>query len=138
MNTDIIKTIKNKSNIQVRYAETDKMGVVYNANYYIYFETGRTELVHKHNLYFTELEKEEKIFFPVLESYAKFHNPAYYEDNLEIETIINYNYSPIFHIEYNIYRNDILICSGYTKHIFISQITNKPIKPPKKFIALFE
>ena len=131
-----IKKITNRSKIQVRYSETDKMGVVYHANYFIYFETGRSKLLHNKNIFFSDIEKKEKVFFPVIEANAKFYSPAYYEDILEIETSIIYDYSPIFTMEYKVYRGDTLLCTGFTKHIFTSQETNKPVKPSKTFINL--
>lgn len=126
--------IKNTHQLYVRYAETDKMGVVYNANYFIYFETGRNEILRAYNMSLVNYENNDNIYFPLIDSYAKFHISAHYDDLLDIETTMLYDDSIIFRFEYIIKRVDSIICTGYTRHCFINQTTMKPIRPPKKFI----
>ena len=130
---EIIK-IQNTHQLYVRYAEVDKMGVVYNANYFIYFETGRNEIMRANNMTLVDYEKNDNVYFPLIDTYAKFHIPANYDDLLEIETILTYEGGIIFRFDYVIKRNDYIICTGYTRHCFTNQTTMKPIKPPKKFI----
>ena len=132
------KKISNIAQVRVRYAETDKMQVVYNANYFIYLEVARNELVRNKNFSFSNLEIEEKVFFPIIDTYAKFNSPAFYDDILDIETVICYDESPIFKIEYKIFCQKKLICEAYTRHTFISQASRRPVKPPARFIALFD
>ncbi len=136
--SDCSKKITHIAKLRVRYSETDKMQVVYNSNYFIYLEVARNDFVTKQNFSFADLEQEQQIFFPVIDTYARFLLPAYYDDILEIETTLCYDNSPIFKIDYKIYRDEVLICEAYTRHTFISQISRKPVKPPKQFIKLFD
>ena len=71
--------------IRVRYGETDKMGVVYHANYFQYFEVGRTDLIREYGKTYATLEAEG-VLLPVVELDARFHLPARYDDVLLIET----------------------------------------------------
>ena len=129
--------IKNRAQIRVRYAETDKMGVVYNGNYFTYFEIGRAELMRAHGMEYTILENAG-YFLPLLETGAKYKQSAYYDDLLEIEARIKWNNSPILRFEYNVWRGDDLICEGFTVHSFLSAETRKPVKPPKVFIEIVD
>jgi acyl-CoA thioester hydrolase len=72
--------------IRVRYAETDQMQVAYHANYFIWFEVGRTDLLR--DLGWTYREMEAAGFaLPVLEARCAYHRPARYDDEIEIRTI---------------------------------------------------
>lgn len=77
-----------EARIRVRYAETDKMGVVYHANYLIWFEIGRTEFCRAHGFAYAELEQDENVFLAVAESYCRYKQPAFYDDELIIRTHI--------------------------------------------------
>jgi acyl-CoA thioester hydrolase len=126
--------LTNTNQIRVRYAETDKMGVVYNANYFVYFETGRNELMRKYRIPLVEFERTENIFFPLIDAYAKYLISAQYDDLLTVETKFIYDGSLVYKFESKVIREGILLCEGYTRHCFISQKTMKPTKPPKGFI----
>ena len=126
--------LKNTNQIRVRYAETDKMGVVYNANYLIYFETGRNELMRKFNIPLREFENSDNVFFPLIDAYARYLIPAQYDDLLTVETKFIYDGSLIYKFESKVFRDGILLCEGYTRHCFVSQTTMKPTKPPKDFL----
>lgn len=77
-----------ETRIRVRYAETDKMGVVYHANYLIWFEVGRTEFCRSRGFSYRELEDEDEVFLAVAESYCRYKQPAVYDDELCIRTHI--------------------------------------------------
>ena len=121
--------ITNSHQLYVRYAETDQMGVVYHSNYLIYFETGRNELMRKHSLSLTKFEKEDNVFFPLIDCYTKYFISARYDDQLAVETSLSYSGGVIFLFEYIIFRDGDKICEGYTRHCFISQVTRKPVRP---------
>ena len=74
--------------LRVRYAETDKMGVVYHANYLIWFEIGRTEFCRARGFSYRDLEEDENAFLVVAESYCRYKAPAYYDDELIVRTHI--------------------------------------------------
>lgn len=130
--TDNIE-IKNRANVRIRYAETDKMGVVYNSNYFIFFEVGRVELMRSYGMKYSDLEKEG-YYLPLVESYAKYINSAYYDDVLDIEVELNWDFKPIMKFEYKIFRGEELITTGFTSHCFMKIETMKAVRPPKVFI----
>ncbi len=72
---------------RVRYAETDAMGIVHHANYYVWFEMGRTELLRELELDYRSME-EHGVFSPVLETHCKYKVSAKYDDLLTLETEI--------------------------------------------------
>jgi len=72
-------------NIRVRYSETDKMGVVYHANYFMWFEIGRCELLRTIGRSYKELEAEG-IELPVIEAHCEYKTPARYDDELQVKT----------------------------------------------------
>ena len=71
--------------IRVRYAETDKMGVVYYANYFVWFEVGRCELLRTIGRSYRELEAEG-VGLPVIEAHCEYKSPARYDDALQVKT----------------------------------------------------
>ena len=73
------------STIRVRYAETDKMGVAYYANYFVWFEVGRTELLRSLGWSYREMEAAG-VSLPVIEAHCEYRLPARYDDVLEIVT----------------------------------------------------
>src|ERR1700688_2273589 len=72
--------------VRVRYAETDKMGIVYYANYLIYFEIGRVEYLRERGLDYRRMELEDDSFTVVAESRCRYRRPARYDDPLRIRT----------------------------------------------------
>jgi acyl-CoA thioester hydrolase len=70
---------------RVRYAETDQMGVVYHANYLVWCEVGRTELIRRRGPSYAELEREG-VLLAVAEANLRFHAPARYDDLVRVET----------------------------------------------------
>ena len=71
--------------MRVRYAETDQMGVVYHANYFVWFEVGRTDLLRQLGWTYREMERAG-VRLPVIEAHCAYHRPARYDDELEIRT----------------------------------------------------
>ncbi len=136
MTNGVIK-ISHKHKIRVRYADTDKMGIVYNGNYLTFFEVGRTELMRHHGLSYKDLEKEG-FYLPLVESYAKYVTPALYDDELDVEATLCFERKATLKFDYNIYRGDTIITKGHTVHSFMNQETMRPVRPPKSFIDLLE
>src|SRR5947199_4830653 len=79
---------KQEVSFRVRYAETDQMGVVYHANYLIWMEIGRVELVRSRGLNYKDLETSEGIFLGVVEASCRYHFPARYDQEVVVETEI--------------------------------------------------
>jgi acyl-CoA thioester hydrolase len=75
------------SQVRVRYAETDQMGVAYHGNYFAWFEVGRTDLLRGLGFTYRELEADG-LHLPVIEATARFLRPALYDDVLDIRTTV--------------------------------------------------
>ncbi len=127
--------VSHKTEIRVRYADTDKMQFVYNGKYLEYFEVGRTELLRHFGLAYSEIEKAG-YQLPLIETGLKYKVPATYDDILVIQATVNEIYSAKVHIEYEIFNKETnkLLTSGFTTHMFINAETKRPTKPPKIFI----
>jgi acyl-CoA thioester hydrolase len=129
--------VTNRAEIRVRYAETDKMKVVYNGNYLTYFEVGRTELLRSCGLPYPELEKVGYLL-PVLEAHVVYKMSAVYDDLLSIYATYRLERIPTIRIDYVIKRGEDEIASGYTIHPFVNAETMKPVRPPKVFFDAIE
>ncbi len=71
--------------LRVRYAETDQMGVVYYANYFVWFEVARAELLRAHGWNYREME-EAGVLLPVIEATCEYRRPTRYDDEVEVQT----------------------------------------------------
>jgi acyl-CoA thioester hydrolase len=124
----------NETKIKVRYAETDKMGIVYHSNYLIYFETGRTEFITECGMNYSDMEKMG-IMIPVLESNCKYIQGAKYEDKLIVKTWIR-ELTPVkVEFNYSVVRekDQKEITKGSTLHAFVDndfKIANLKKKHP--------
>ena len=118
--------------IRVRYKETDKMGVVYHANYFAWFEIARIELLDKLGCPYAELEKKD-YFLPVLCCEASFRSPAFFDDRLEVSVEIKKIPTVRIEAEYKVLRNSDIIATGYTKHAFVSA-KGRVLRPPQDFL----
>ena len=105
--------------LRVRYAETDKMGVVYHANYLIWFEIGRTEFCRARGFSYRDMEESENAFLVVVESYCRYKAPAYYDDVLIVRTHITELRRRSLRFGYEIVReaDGAVIAEGETGHV---------------------
>ena len=71
--------------VRVRYAETDKMGIVYYANYLVWFEIGRTDWLRETGWTYREMEADG-LALPVIEAHCEYKSGARYDDEIEIRT----------------------------------------------------
>lgn len=131
--------IKHLSQIRVRYAETDQMNVVYYSNYFVYFESGRTELLRSIGLAYTEFETMGYIL-PVIEAYAKYYKSAAYDDLINVITILKELPTARIKLYYEIRDNKTngLLAEGYTIHSFVKSETRKPTRAPEIFMKALE
>ena len=105
--------------VRVRYSETDKMGVVYHANYLIWFEIGRTEFCRARGFSYRDMEENEQAFLVVAESYCRYKAPAYYDDELLIRTHITELRRRSLRFGYEVMRlsDGQIIAEGETGHV---------------------
>lgn len=127
--------IQSRSQVTVRYAETDMMGVVYHANYLPWFEVGRTTLLKELGLAYRQLEADG-YRLPVLEVSAKYLRPALYDDVLTILTTLTEKPLLRIRLEYEVRRGDELLATGHTVHAFIDR-EGKPVRPPATAVVVF-
>jgi len=80
--------VAGETRVRVRYAETDQMGVVYYANYLVWFEVGRSELMRQRGLDYKQMEIETGCLMAVVEANARYQAPARYDDELIVETTV--------------------------------------------------
>jgi acyl-CoA thioester hydrolase len=105
--------------VRVRYAETDRMGVVYHANYLVWFEIGRTEFCRARGFAYREMEEDENAWLVVAESYCRYKAPAYYDEDLIVRTHITELRRRSVRFGYEILRasNGQVIAEGETGHV---------------------
>lgn len=111
--------LSSRTNLRVRYAETDKMGVVYHANYLVWFEVGRSNLFRELSLPYTELEKQG-VGLAVVEANCRYRKPAHYDDELVIVTEIKNMTARGITFVYLIYHDNTLLAEGKTVHVFLN------------------
>ncbi|MFN7979893.1 MAG: thioesterase family protein [Vicinamibacterales bacterium] len=123
------------SRVRVRYAETDQMRVAYHANYFVWFEVGRTDWLREAGLTYRDLETEG-LFLPVTEARCAYKASARYDDDLEIHTTAAL-VSPVrIGFEYEIMGPGGLLATGATVHATLDR-QGRPIRVPdriKEFI----
>lgn len=110
--------------ISVRYAETDKMGIVHHSVYAVWYEAARTDLVKKSGMKYSDMEKQG-LMLPLVELNCKFIMPADYEDELIVRAKIGKLTPARIIFEYEVYKGESLINTGSTMHA----ITNKELRP---------
>jgi acyl-CoA thioester hydrolase len=120
--------IRSSAQVTVRYAETDMMGVVYHANYFPWFEIGRTLLLKEIGVPYLQLEAEG-YRLPVLEVTAKYLRPAVYEDTVTVRTLLREKPLLRIRLEYEVRRGEELLATGTTVHAFIDR-DGRPVRPP--------
>ena len=114
--------------MRVRYAETDQMGVVYYANYLVWFEVARTEYLRKLGIQYTDLEKKG-IYLIVAESHCRYKAPVKYDDQIRVKTTINYAKASSLEFAYEVFFGEKVIALGRTAHVFVGR-NKKHIKIP--------
>ena len=123
--------LESRTDITVRYAETDMMGIVYHGNYLPWFEVGRTTLLKECGLPYRELEVQG-YRLPVIEVGVKYFKPALYDDTLTVITRLKERPTLRIHLDYEVRRGDELLVTGFTTHAFINK-QGEPVRPPADF-----
>jgi len=113
----------------VRYAETDRMGYTYYGNYAVYFEVARVETLRSAGITYKSLE-DEGILLPVSDYTIKYIKPAFYDDELRIETVIPILPTAKIRFEYKTYRGDELLNTASTDLVFVDKEAGRPMRCP--------
>ena len=125
------------STVRVRYAETDKMGVVYYANYFVWFEVARAELLRSLGWSYREME-HDGVSLPVIEAQCAYHRPARYDDELDVKTD-GWMVSPVrMQFTYEVVRREdaALAASGKTVHAAVD-VNGRPCRLPVRIRQVF-
>ena len=120
------------SQIRVRYAETDRMGVVYHSNYLVWFETGRILMLDEIGIPYRDLEARG-LFLPVLAVSVEYKRPAYFDDHLEVHLFMREKPRARLQLHYEVRRENAVLATGTTSHGFMDR-AGKGLRPPEDFL----
>ncbi len=117
--------------IRVRYAETDTMGVVYHANYFVYFEAARVEHLRAAGADYRALEAAG-FLAPVVEARCRYFAPAHFDDLLRVRTRLAGAGRTRFVFHYQVHRDgeSRLLAEGATTHVWLDATTRRPVPAP--------
>ncbi|MGC9199005.1 MAG: acyl-CoA thioesterase [Acidobacteriaceae bacterium] len=124
--------------IRVRYAETDQMGVVYHANYLVWFEVGRVEFIRQLGVSYKDMEREDGALIAVAEATARYKAPARYDDELIVRTSLAGVRDSIVRFRYVVLRpaDQTILCEGETVHFVVGR-DMKRRSLPARYAACF-
>jgi acyl-CoA thioester hydrolase len=122
--TDFVETTVN-----VRYAETDRMGIVYYANYLVWFEVGRVAWCKAKGFHYAEMESKDDRFLMVAEAGCRYKSPARFEDDVIVRTKLAKATDRVIRYQYEILNkgNGQLLATGETAHV----VTDKNYRPSR-------
>lgn len=127
------------SKVRVRYAETDQMGIVYHANYYMYFEDAREDFISGAGIRYKFLE-DNGIMMPLAETQCKYYVGAKYDDILTIETTMEELSAVKVVLQYKVTRekDNVLIAKGKTVQPFVDKKSFKIVNLKKNYPDIWE
>jgi acyl-CoA thioester hydrolase len=128
-----------QTRIRVRYAETDQMGIVYYANFFIWFEIGRVELLRQLGFHYKQMEIDDDCHIPVIEANCRYKSPARYDDELLLETRVLAIRRSVLKFGYRLLRPEnegtTLLAEGETIHVTVDR-SLRPVRLPQKYVAV--
>jgi len=127
-----------ETKVRVRYAETDQMGVVYHANYFVWLEIGRVELLRQLGFSYRDMEREDDCFIAVVDARCRYKAPARYDDEIIVRTYLKNLRDSLIHFGYELVRvsDNTLLAEGETTHV----VTNAQMAKatlPEKYLSVF-
>lgn len=122
-----------EARVRVRYAETDQAGVVYHANYLVWFEVGRVELCRDHGFNYRDMEKQSDAILPVIDLKVTYRSPALYDDIVLIRTRLKFLRTRSVSFIYEVYREAdmTLLAEGETYHVVVNKEGRARSFPPE-------
>lgn len=124
--------IEATTEIRVRYAETDQMGVVYHGSYLPWLEQARIHLLDTLGVPYRELEADG-FLLPVLEAHLKYKAPARFDDRVAVTARIPDPGNLKIRITYEVRRGENLLAEAWTLHAFINR-AGRPVRPPLRLV----
>jgi len=127
-----------QTQLRVRYAETDQMGVVYYANYLVWMEVARVDYCKSVGFSYEEMEREDGIFLAVSEAHCRYLYPARFDQEVTIATSLTEAHPRMvtFSYEMRLAEDDVKLATAHTKHVFVGRDL-KPVRLPEKYRAKF-
>lgn len=125
-----LTNISTKTNITVRYSETDQMGIVHHSNYALYLEVARLEWLNHFGISYKELE-EKRILLPVYKLQISYKQSAFFDDRLKIETKLSKDIATRMIFDYVIInQHNQKIATANTTLVFVDAKSRKPMICP--------
>ena len=127
------------SSFRVRYAETDQMGIVYYANYLVWFEIGRTDYCREQGFAYREMEEQDGLYIMVAEARCRYKAPARYDDEIQVRTCLRDLRKRVLVFGYEVYRlpEEEMLAEGETVHV-ITDREGHPRALPEKYRDRFQ
>lgn len=127
--------------VRVRYAETDQMGVAYYANYFVWCEVGRVELLRQLGFEYKQMELGHGCYLPVVEANCRYRSPARYDDEVVVETRVSGLRGSVIKFAYRLLRNaaegePALLAEAETVHVVVDGEMKKCPLPEPYFSAI--
>jgi acyl-CoA thioester hydrolase len=135
-------TQPSRTAIRVRYAETDQMGVVYYANYFVWCEIGRVEYFRQLGHDYKQMELEDDCHLPVVEANCRYRAPARYDEEIQIETRVTTLRGAVIKFGYRLLRAEAdgerVLAQAETVHVCVDKQMQKRDLPEKYAAAIRE
>lgn len=134
-----------RTSLRVRYAETDQMGVAYYANYFVWCEIGRVELLRQLGFEYKQMELGHGCFLPVVEANCRYRSPARYDDEVTVETRVAGLRTSVIRFAYRLLRGGLqdgaagepqLLAEAETVHVVVDREMKKCPLPEPYFSAI--
>ncbi len=121
-----LKSFTSAAEIEVRYAETDQMGVVHHAAYLVWFEVARTRLCAEAGRPYAEIERAG-YFLVVSGAAVTYREGARYGDVVRIVSWVDWVASRAMQFGYQVRRGDALLADGHTRHVWVDRVDRPPL-----------
>ncbi len=127
-----------ETRLRVRYAETDQMGVVYYANYFVWMEVARVEYCRSIGFSYQQMEVEDGVLLAVVDARCRYAHPARYDQEVIVATTVPDVHPRMIHFAYHMRSaaDGRALASGETRHVFCGRDL-KPSRLPAKYRRLF-
>ncbi len=131
-------TVAGETTVRVRYAETDQMGVVYYANFFVWFEVARVELMRQLGFSYKRMEIDDDSFVVVAKASCTYKRSAKFDDVLRIRTSVTQSRRRTITFAYDVFNeaNGTLIATGETLHVICDR-HGKAKSLPEKYRQYF-
>lgn len=116
--------------VEVRYAETDQMGVVHHSNFLVWFELARTRLCRETGYTYAQIENMG-YWLVVTGAQLEYRQGAHYGDTVQVACGVDRLSSRAIHFEYEVRRDGEILVRGRTEHLWVKAADRKPCRIPE-------